>query len=138
MNDLKIFFLVDDDVDDLEFFQEALSQVDPSLICITSSNGEKALEKLRGWVAPFPDLIFLDLNLPRVDGKKCLVEIKKMETFINTPVIIYSTSSDQKIINEVLALGAAHFLVKPNKSGELHAAIKNILAIEKSREIAVS
>ncbi len=131
-------FLVDDDADDVEFFKEALFECDPAILCITSSNGEKALKQLREWAEPFPDFIFLDLNLPRIDGKKCLVEIKKIEAFTNTPIIIYSTSSEQKIINEVLALGAAHFLVKPNKSGELHAAIKNILAIEKSREIAVS
>ncbi len=123
----KIIFLIDDDLDDLEFFRDALFEFDSSIQFITSSNGEKALQQLRDWTAPFPDFIFLDLNLPRIDGKKCLVEIKKMEAFLNTPVIIYSTSSDQKIINEVLGLGAAHFLVKPNRFSDLFEAIKTIL-----------
>ena len=123
-------FLVDDDADDIEFFREALLEFDPSIQCITSSNGEKALKELREWTAPFPDLIFLDLNLPRIDGKKCLVEIKKMEAFTNTPIIIYSTSSEQKIMDEMLALGAANFLVKPNKFSDLFDSIKKIIAGE--------
>lgn len=137
MSGSKIIFLVDDDLDDADFFCEALFELDPAIQCIISTNGEKALQQLREWKPPFPDLIFLDLNLPRIDGKKCLVEIKQMAAFANIPVIIYSTSSEQKIINEVLSLGAAHFLVKPNKSSDLFVAIKNILTTEKNEKVGV-
>lgn len=134
MSHPKIIFLVDDDTDDLEFFSEALKEIDPSIKCITSSNGESALIKLKEWTAPFPDFIFLDLNLPRLDGKKCLIEIKKNEAIRHIPVVIYSTSSEQRVVEQTLALGAAHFLSKPSRLSELCDAIKYILTADLTKK----
>src|SRR5215216_7180747 len=108
-----LFFLADDDADDQEIFKEALSEIDKSIRCLTASSGEEALSKLTGGLKPLPDYIFLDLNMPRMDGLQCLTEIKKIKILKNIPVIIYSTSSAQKDVEETRKLGADYFITKP-------------------------
>jgi DNA-binding response OmpR family regulator len=107
----KICFLIDDDEDDREIFQLALNRVQ-DVVCITAHNGKEALKKLSD--EDFnPDFIFLDLNMPLMNGKECLKEIRKMKRFNKTPILIYTTSShnDDKISME--KLGATGFITKP-------------------------
>ena len=73
------FFIVDDDVDDRNLFIEAVKEVDATIECITANNGEQALALLADPGTSLPDFIFLDLRMPRIDGKKCLIELKKNE-----------------------------------------------------------
>ncbi|MDO9373710.1 MAG: response regulator [Bacteroidota bacterium] len=108
------FFLADDDVDDQMLFVEALSEINTSIHCTLAKNGEEALTLLRDYPAPLPDFIFLDLNMPRMSGIKCLAELKKIESLKTVPVIIYSTSSQKEYIDESLKLGAQNFFVKPS------------------------
>ena len=126
----KIFFMVDDDVDDHEFFLEALNEIDPSLKCITAINADEAFRKLKEWKGAYPDFIVLDLNLPGMSGKKFLIEIKKNKTLCNIPIIIYSTSAEQKIIKELADLGAAHFISKPNKLQLLCDSLRHLLTVD--------
>src|SRR4051794_40368807 len=111
----KTFFIVDDDIDDQELFMEAVSEVDQSIECISASDCEEALDLLKSGKVVLPDMIFLDLNMPRLNGKQCLAELKRQANLKHIPVIIYSTSSEKKDIEETTKLGAAHFLTKPNK-----------------------
>lgn len=127
----RIFFIVDDDIDDQELFVEAVNEVDQSIKCITSSNCEEALEQLRNSnKGELPDVIFLDLNMPRLNGKQCLVELKKEIHLQNIPVVIYSTSSEKKDIEETSRLGAAYFLTKPNKFEELCQALNYVISVD--------
>lgn len=122
-----IILVVDDDIDDLLFFIDALGEIDPRIECITALNGIEALRKLE--VLPVrPDYIFLDLNMPKMNGKQCLKHIKNNPHFQSIPVIIYSTSRLQDDMDEVTSLGAAAFLIKPNKFQQLKAEIAAILA----------
>jgi CheY-like chemotaxis protein len=123
----KTFFIADDDPDDRELFTEALKQIDSSCQCITALDGEEALDKLLYEMEFLPDFIFLDLNMPRSNGKECLATIKKDDRFADIPVIIYSTSSDKKEQEESIQLGAAYFLQKPNRFDDLTRALANIL-----------
>lgn len=127
MNLAKLFFIADDDPDDRELFTEALKQIDTSCQCITALDGEEALDKLLYELESLPDFIFLDLNMPRTNGKECLATIKKDDRFTNIPVIIYSTSSDKKEQEESIQLGAAFFLQKPNRFDDLTRALANII-----------
>lgn len=120
------FFIVDDDPDDQELFIEALQEIDESCKCITAFDGEEALEKLNDGM-PQPDFIFLDLNMPRMNGKQFLAEIKSSEKIRHIPVIIYSTSSDKKDMQETAQLGAIYFLQKPNRFEELSKALGDII-----------
>jgi CheY-like chemotaxis protein len=108
----KTCLLVDDDEDDKEIFCLALAKVDPAIECTTASDGLEALSilKNRSFV---PSYIFLDLNMPRMDGKECLKEIRKQSHLQDIPVIIFSTSSAEKDIEETKKLGASSFITKP-------------------------
>lgn len=112
-------FLVDDDIDDQEIFALALERVDIAIRCTVANDGIEALEKLRGNELFMPQYIFLDLNMPRVNGKQCLAEIKKDSRLGHIPVIIYSTSSDPRDVEETRQLGAAAFITKPSKISDL-------------------
>ena len=130
MNKPKIFFIVDDDIDDHEFFIKALEEIDSSIQCITAINGVEALQKLQRWIGPLPDFIILDLNLPGMNGKKCLAEIKKDKTLYDIPVVIYTTTSEKKIIKEMEALGAAYFISKPNNLSLLRDTLRHLLSVD--------
>ena len=115
----KTCFLIDDDVDDQEIFTIALKQVNPHLHCVTANSGDEALKKLLTQNSFIPDYIFLDLNMPRMNGKECLMEIKKHDHINHIPVIIYSTSSSQYDIHTTRLLGASSFITKPFSITEL-------------------
>jgi CheY-like chemotaxis protein len=124
----KTVFLVDDDRDDREIFIEALAEIDDSLKCVTAENGEDAIRKLHSGVF-IPNFIFLDLNMPRMNGRECLVKIKNIERLQDTPVIIYTTSSLQKEKDELVKLGASKFLTKPANFSDLCRSLKGVLAV---------
>ena len=126
----KIFFIADDDPDDRELFIEALRTIDPDCDCITAMDGEEALYKLNNGLPQSPDFIFLDLNMPRVSGKECLAAIKKSAKLDEIPVIIYSTSAEEKDMDETIQSGAAYFLQKPNRFEDLSRALENIISRE--------
>jgi CheY-like chemotaxis protein len=126
----KIFFIADDDPDDRELFIEALRTIDPGCECIMASDGEEALSKLNDSLPQLPDFIFLDLNMPKVNGRACLVSIKKNARINHIPVIIYSTSAEKKDMDETIQYGAAYFLQKPNRFDDLSKALENIVSRE--------
>ena len=128
MNRTLTFFIVDDDIDDQDLFIEAVSEVDKTIKCMSVSNCEEALDLLRNKKINLPDMIFLDLNMPRLNGKQCLAELKKEAHLAHIPVIIYSTSSEKRDIEETSRLGAAHFLTKPNKFEDLCKAISFVVS----------
>lgn len=124
----NVFFIVDDDPDDQELFIEALKKVDRTCTCVTAFNGEEALQKLDRGMLFLPDFIFLDLNMPRMNGKQFLSELKNNSEIRHIPVIIYSTSSEKNDILETTRLGASFFLQKPNRFEELSNALINIIS----------
>ena len=127
MNGKKTLLIIDDDADDCELFCEAVSEIDSSVRCTTASNGEDALQKLRDNIDLFPDFIFLDLNMPRMDGRVCLAELKKDLNLKDIPVIIFSTSSSQKDMDDTKKLGATYFITKPHDFKSLQNKIMFVL-----------
>jgi CheY-like chemotaxis protein len=111
MRQINTIFLVDDDTDDQEVFGDALAKVNSTIKLYTANDGIDALEKLTTAVAP--DLIFLDINMPRMNGIQLLETIKKDQKLSNIPVVMYSTSSLPEHKTNTLSLGAAYYLVKP-------------------------
>ena len=127
MSKINSLFLIDDDPDDQHVFAEALSEIDNSVSLLTSSNGLEALEILREAKTSLPDLIFLDLNMPKMSGKQFLKQIKSEPGLQNIPVLIYTTSSAIADREESLDLGAAGFIVKPDSYGAVCNAIRSVL-----------
>jgi CheY-like chemotaxis protein len=119
MKNKKICLLIDDDSDDQEIFVLALEHVTKDFTCVLVSNGSEALEKLTAENADLPDYIFLDLNMPRMNGKECLKEIKKNPSLNHIPVIIYTTSSLASDKSETATLGASDFIIKPFSISQL-------------------
>lgn len=124
----KRLFIIDDDVEDQEIFMEALREVDESIQCSSSTSGEEALKQLEQDTLTLPDLIFLDLNMPKLNGKQILREIKNTSSLKAIPVIMYSTSFAPRDIEEIKNLGAAFHLLKPSRFDELCQSLGFILS----------
>lgn len=123
------FFLADDDDDDRLIFTEALREVSPFSSCQTVANGKEAVEKLERTEA-LPDIIFLDINMPLLNGFECLAELKKRKKFAHIPVVILSTASNNSVFETAHALGADAFLIKPNSHRELVDKLKYVLEMD--------
>ena len=103
--------LIDDDSDDQEIFVLALKQINNNIDCQVFDDGKTAIETLKQ--SPrLPDYIFLDLNMPLMDGRQCLQAIRQISRLDDVPVIMYSTSSDPRDKQETLKLGAGHYIEK--------------------------
>lgn len=113
MQQKKICFLIDDDEDDQSVFQLALDDIDMPVICRFAKSGTDAINQLKD-EAFVPCCIFLDLNMPGMNGRQCLIELRKLDHLTSTPVFIYSTSSDDEMMNEYKGLGATDYIVKPS------------------------
>jgi DNA-binding response OmpR family regulator len=98
--------------------------------CFFANNGEVALKHLKDETIPLPDFIFLDLNMPKLNGKECLIEIKKLPRYSTVPLIIYTTSSNQKDKQEIMQLGAHYFLTKPTRISELCNCLLNVFSMD--------
>ena len=119
----KIILLVDDDVDDAAIFCEALLVIDPTIVCNCATDGIEALEILHREEPP--NIIFLDINMPRMNGWEFLRKMKCIDALKEIPVLVYSTSTLTNDINTALDLGALCFFAKPNRFTDL----KNILEV---------
>jgi CheY-like chemotaxis protein len=126
-----IILAVDDDSEDFEFFFDAVKEVDKSIIVLKASNGQEALHILENHML-MPDYIFLDINMPMMDGRACLSAIKKNEKLKDIPVVMYSTTSNQTEITQYKMMGA-NFLVKPNHFSKLVKSLAIILGYSDER-----
>jgi CheY-like chemotaxis protein len=119
-------FLLDDDTDDLEIFELALHEIDSSYKCVTALNGSEAIQKLKGDRSFIPDYIFIDLNMPVMNGKQFLSEVKNLPSIKGIPLVICSTSSTWNDIEETKQLGATHYIIKPSSIPELTAILTDL------------
>jgi CheY-like chemotaxis protein len=124
---VKILFMVDDDQDDREIFQEAIMQYDPSIKLAFARDGLEALEFLENH--PKPDVIFLDYNMPRMNGVECLKKLKENALTRSIPTIMYSTSGDREQEKVVLHLGADHYMQKTASFTELCNELGRLLGL---------
>lgn len=107
--------LADDDTDDCLFFKEALDDM-PIFTRLTAvHDGEQLMQLLNNAANQLPDILFLDLNMPRKNGFECLAEIKQQENLKALPVIIFSTSYEQEVVNLLYNSGAQYFIRKPSE-----------------------
>ena len=111
----SFFLLADDDYDDAELFQEALTSVDPQIAFRHVENGEAVLNFLTSESSGKPDIIFLDLNMPAMSGWQCLAKLKNNAQLKEIPVVMYSTSSNLREKEIAMDLGAVGFVTKPTE-----------------------
>jgi CheY-like chemotaxis protein len=120
-----VVLCIDDDPDDTDFFCEALKAVKPEAQCLTANDGLTALKILRS--DPSPNIIFLDINMPRMSGRELLVQIKKNYKWSQIPIIIYSTAIVPRDEVDYKKLGAHDVVKKHVKFGDLCNALQVIM-----------
>lgn len=138
----KRILLIDDDPDDADLFGIALKELDHSSIFHYLSDSTIALNLLRHKKIPLPTLIFLDINMPGLNGLDLLKELKAVDFLKPVPVVMYSTAYLQRELDVATALGAIGFWIKPSRYrellGKLMTLISNLNSVGASGEAIVS
>ena len=126
-----VILLVEDEPADAHLIKVALRQTQAPIDLQWVNDGVEALEFLRREgdrfrAAPHPDLILLDLNMPRMDGREFLAIIKQEPQFRDIPTVMLTTSDVERVVLASYQLGAAGYVVKPVGLVELAAAVKGL------------
>lgn len=116
--------LADDDESDRLLFTEAFAELKIKTIVHTVNDGIQLMEWLNMEDNRLPHLIFLDLNMPRKNGLECLQEIKRNEKLKDISIAIYSTSENEKDIEETFRYGANVYITKPNNFNQLKQVLE--------------
>ncbi|MGZ4037197.1 MAG: response regulator [Bacteroidia bacterium] len=127
--------LADDDVDDRFFFDKVLKALPIASRLATVDNGEKLMDLLVKSNTALPDILFLDLNMPRKNGSECLSEIKSDPLLKQLPVVIYSTSMHEDVA-ELLYEAGAHYYVRKTNMKELKRVLTFILTLLMEKDFA--
>jgi len=129
MNRYRSLFLIDDDEDDQLLFRDALKQIDKGITFFKADNGIEALKLLEP-PQVFPDIIFLDLNMPVMNGFEFLAEVKKFEHLQHVPIVIFTTSSNPDHVLQTHSLGARAFITKPASFPALRNKLNAVLNMD--------
>jgi CheY-like chemotaxis protein len=125
--------LADDDADDRSFFSKALIGIPIATELTMVRDGEELMDYLSDHVSNFPDILFLDLSMPRKTGFECLIEIKENELFKDLSIAVFTTSFGHSIhfennLAQTLSnFGSLQYIRKPNSIEELKQIIYEIL-----------
>lgn len=120
--------LIEDDLDDIELLQEALTRHGISYVMDTANDGSMAIEYIRTCEV-CPDIIILDFNLPKIHGREVLTEIKSVASFKHIPLMILTTSSSKEDIEYSLKNGADRYLIKPVNLQQMEETVKSIVEL---------
>lgn len=121
--------LADDDEDDCLFFKEALEYLPLNVNLSIVNDGVELMKFLANNFHNLPDILFLDLNMPRKNGFECLLEIKLLPELKNLPIIVFSTSLVPSIVDAVYEKGAIYYIRKPCDFAKLKKVIHDALII---------
>lgn len=132
MKKTTLAFLVDDDPVDQKFFQMAFSRLTTQVNCEFADNGPEALELLAHNQNFKPDFIFLDINMPLIDGLECLREMRSLEKLKHLPIYMYSTSTDEHITKSCMLLGATGVIKKVPSVNALKEVLNEIVFKKKN------
>lgn len=122
---------VEDDQDDCDLFVAGIEQIrlGNDVNCIIASDGEEALAKLIDFPQN-PDIIFLDINMPKMDGRELLTEIRKHDKLKTIPIVIFSTSINSVEVEFFNKMGVFTFFNKPRDFNQLCDSLRTILKHE--------
>jgi CheY-like chemotaxis protein len=129
--------LAEDDSADCLLFEEVLAELPVSVNLFTVTNGEQLLAWLNKNGNKLPDVLFLDLNMPRKNGFAALGEIKRSATLQDLPVIIFTTANDRERIRQVYKDAALYYIRKPNKFSDLKKLVYKALLLISENNISL-
>ena len=121
--------LADDDEDDRMFFIDAFSEIKINTKVKTCQDGEELMEYLNDNNSLLPEILFLDINMPKKNGLECLSEIKANDRFRNIAIAIYSTSSSDEHVEETFVKGANVYIKKPNDFNILKKVLSEVVTV---------
>lgn len=125
--EMPFILLADDDADDRNFFEEALAMTEHPMQVVMVKEGEALIQRLNS--SPLPQLIFLDLNMPRKNGAQCLAQIKNNPDWSGIPVVILSTSINEARRNQLIEEGASYCFNKPTEFSALVALLEKSIQL---------
>jgi PleD family two-component response regulator len=120
--------IAEDDDDDFEFFYSAVAEISTSTSISRAENGKMLMERLNSSEKP-PDILFLDIIMPAIDGKECLKMIRSNKRFDSLPIIIFSSLTDPQTIDYCFREGSNLFVFKPSSLSALRDDIKTVFSI---------
>lgn len=130
MNSKKLnVLLADDDFDDCNFFKQAMDELSPTTHLTIVHDGEELMNYLTEKADKVPDVLFLDINMPRKNGIECLVEIKQNKKLKDIPVVMFSTANSWDTINHLFNNGTNVYIHKPSDFEQLKQVITHALPI---------
>lgn len=122
--------MVDDDPDEHLLFEDALKELREAPRLVYARDGQQLMQFLNNEKVELPAIVFLDLNMPRMNGFECLREIRKSARLTRIPVVIFSTTSQTQAIDKVYEQGANYYIRKPNTFAMLKEVIERMLEID--------
>jgi CheY-like chemotaxis protein len=127
--------LADDDIDDCTFFKDALEELPLSATLSIVNDGVQLMNYLSTKSNDLPDVLFLDLNMPRKSGFECLLEIKLIDKFKALPVIVFSTSLNLEVVDLLYQEGAHHYICKPGEYDKLKKVILDAVLLTSQNKL---
>lgn len=121
--------LADDDEDDRLLFTDAFDELKINTKVNTFNDGVELMDYLNAANAILPNVLFLDLNMPKKNGIECLHEIKKDNRFSDIAIAIFSTSSSEEHIEETFVKGANIYIKKPSDFTTLKKVLADVVTI---------
>lgn len=121
--------LADDDEDDRMFFIDAFGELRINTKVKTCSDGAELMDYLNEENSVLPELLFLDINMPKKNGIECLQEIKANPKFKNIAIAIYSTSSSDEHIEDTFVKGANVYIKKPSDFNALKKVLSEVVTV---------
>lgn len=128
-NDYIHIILADDDEDDRLFFVDAFEELNMNTKVNTYNDGIELMVYLNSEGALLPQVLFLDLNMPKKNGIECLNEIKANHKLSDIAIAIYSTSASEEDIEETFVLGANIYIKKPSSFDDLKKVLSEVVSI---------
>jgi CheY-like chemotaxis protein len=123
----RIVLCVDDDPDDRELIRNAIFKIDPSYTVAHATNGKEALQYLtRAKENELPCLVIMDINMPVMDGKQALTEIKRDKKLSQVPVVVFTTSSHPADLNFCRQYGV-ELITKPANFKQITVEAERLL-----------
>lgn len=128
-----VIVIVDDDEDDLLISREAFEEVGLKARLVSLEDGQALIDYLRGnepysdrQAYPMPNLVMLDINMPRMNGIEVLEYVKSDASLRSLPIVMLTNSGDPETVRRCYAMGASSYIRKPFEYGELKKALDNI------------
>jgi CheY-like chemotaxis protein len=131
--DTRRILLIDDDEEDQRFFMEALKTLNLEIECKTAGNGQEAIDQLE--LSFQYEIIFLDLNMPVMNGFECLEFIRRNEKYKHIPVVIFTTSVNHDDKQFCEGFGIKRYFHKPNSFPKLCLGLYDILGNRNVRHL---